>query len=72
MGATDPVAVVSLLKVIISNQIYLYFQKELGASKTLSTLIEGESLVNDGSAMVLFEVILKACEGESVTFGNFI
>lgn len=44
--------------------------KELGASKTLSTLIEGESLVNDGSAMVLFEVILTACEGKAVTFGN--
>ena len=40
-SATDPVAVVALLK-------------ELGASKQLGTLIEGESLLNDGSAVVLF------------------
>ena len=40
-SATDPVAVVALLK-------------DLGASKTLGTLIEGESLLNDGSAVVLF------------------
>lgn len=45
VSATDPVAVVALLK-------------ELGASKRLSTLIEGESLLNDGTAMVLFAVIL--------------
>ena len=41
VSATDPVAVVALLK-------------ELGASKRLSTLIEAESLLNDGSAFVLF------------------
>ncbi len=41
ISATDPVAVVSLLK-------------ELGAGKKLSTLIEGESLLNDGTAIVLF------------------
>lgn len=71
MGATDPVAVVSLLKVF--NIYWLRKQflfKDLGASKTLSTLIEGESLVNDGSAMVLFEVILGSCEGKQVTFGH--
>eukprot|EP00467_Chlorarachnion_reptans_P017377 CAMPEP_0114533510 /NCGR_PEP_ID=MMETSP0109-20121206/27289_1 /TAXON_ID=29199 /ORGANISM="Chlorarachnion reptans, Strain CCCM449" /LENGTH=199 /DNA_ID=CAMNT_0001716749 /DNA_START=49 /DNA_END=645 /DNA_ORIENTATION=+ len=41
LSATDPVAVVSILG-------------SLGASKQLSTLIEGESLFNDGSAYVLF------------------
>jgi len=41
LSATDPVAVVALLK-------------ELGASKALGTIIEGESLLNDGSAIVLF------------------
>lgn len=45
VSATDPVAVVALLK-------------ELGASKKLSTLIEGESLLNDGTATVLFTVVL--------------
>ena len=43
VSATDPVAVVSLLK-------------ELGASKKLGTLIEGESLLNDGTAIVIFMV----------------
>lgn len=44
LAATDPVAVVALLK-------------ELGASKPLETLIEGESLLNDGSAIVLFSLV---------------
>ncbi|CAH1803170.1 unnamed protein product [Owenia fusiformis] len=46
LSATDPVAVVALLK-------------DLGASKQLGTLIEGESLLNDGAAIVLFKVFLK-------------
>jgi len=46
ISATDPVAVVALLK-------------ELGASKKLSTLIEGESLFNDGIAYVIFLVLLQ-------------
>jgi NhaP-type Na+/H+ or K+/H+ antiporter len=44
LSATDPVAVVALLK-------------DLGASKKLGTLIEGESLLNDGTAMVVFLVL---------------
>ena len=51
ISATDPVAVVALLK-------------ELGASKRLSTMIEGESLLNDGTAMVVFLVLLRMVEGE--------
>ncbi len=43
VSATDPVAVVALLK-------------ELGTSKKLGTLIEGESLLNDGTAIVIFMV----------------
>lgn len=41
ISATDPVAVVSLLK-------------ELSSRKRLATLIEGESLLNDGTAVVFF------------------
>lgn len=52
ISATDPVAVVSLLK-------------ELGVSKKISTLIEGESLLNDGTALVLFLVLIKFVEGEN-------
>jgi len=50
VSATDPVAVVALLK-------------ELGASKKLGTLIEGESLLNDGTAIVIFMVFLFAITG---------
>lgn len=65
ISATDPVAVVALLK-------------ELGASKQLSTLIEGESLLNDGTAMVVFYVFLGMIEAENdplkepATFGEVI
>lgn len=41
ISATDPVAVVSLLK-------------DVSSRKRLETLIEGESLLNDGTAIVLF------------------
>ncbi len=45
VSATDPVAVVAILK-------------ELGASKKLATLIEGESLLNDGTAIVIFFILI--------------
>jgi len=45
IAATDPVAVVSLFKA-------------LGAPKTLTTLVESESLLNDGTTIVLFHIIL--------------
>ncbi|MCP4578823.1 MAG: hypothetical protein GY846_21300, partial [Deltaproteobacteria bacterium] len=46
ISATDPVAVVAILK-------------ELGVSKRLGTLIEGESLLNDGTAIVFFTVLFS-------------
>ena len=52
VSATDPVAVVALLK-------------ELGASKKLGTLIEGESLLNDGTAIVLFMVFFLSITGQA-------
>jgi NhaP-type Na+/H+ or K+/H+ antiporter len=54
IAATDPIAVVALLK-------------EVGADKKLNTLIEGESLLNDGTAMVAFLIFLKIAEGEEAT-----
>lgn len=54
ISATDPVAVVAILK-------------ELGASKKLGTLIEGESMLNDGTAIVLFLVVFAGITGESVS-----
>ena len=53
VSATDPVAVVALLK-------------ELGASKKLGTLIEGESLLNDGTAIVAFVILSAAVFGTGV------
>ncbi|CAM9338058.1 unnamed protein product [Discosporangium mesarthrocarpum] len=53
-SATDPVAVVSLLK-------------ELGVSERLSVLIEGESLLNDGTSIVLFSVFFNEAAGEAQT-----
>jgi len=51
-AATDPVAVVALLH-------------ELGVSERLGILIEGESLLNDGTAIVVFEVFYDALEENS-------
>jgi NhaP-type Na+/H+ or K+/H+ antiporter len=59
ISATDPVAVVCLLK-------------ELGASKRLATMIEGESLLNDGTAMVVFLVLLEIVEGEEKSVGYIV
>jgi CPA1 family monovalent cation:H+ antiporter len=45
ISATDPVAVVALFKV-------------LGVPKRLALLVEGESMFNDGTALVLFNLML--------------
>lgn len=55
LSATDPVAVVALLK-------------SAGASPKLTIIIVGESLLNDGTAMVLFEVFNTALNGTKYTF----
>jgi sodium/hydrogen exchanger 10/11 len=48
-SATDPVAVVALLN-------------DLGAPKQLGHMIEGESLLNDGTAIVLYSVIIEVVQ----------
>lgn len=50
VAATDPIAVVALFKT-------------LGAPKRLRVLVEGESLLNDGTALVLFGLILRLAAG---------
>ncbi len=45
VAATDPVAVVSLFRL-------------LGVPKRLSVLVEGESLLNDGTALVMFNLMV--------------
>ena len=51
VSATDPVAVVAALE-------------ELGAPEKLSSVIDGESLLNDGSAMVAFNIFLELAKGK--------
>ena len=55
--ATDPIAVVALFK-------------SLGAPKRLTVLVEGESLLNDGTAVVFFTLILGAVTGGSFSVGG--
>lgn len=59
LSATDPVAVVALLK-------------ELGASKKLSTIIEGESLMNDGTAIVVYQLFFQMVFGRSFTWAAIV
>eukprot|EP00746_Dinoflagellata_sp_MGD_P004011 gnl/MRDRNA2_/MRDRNA2_107772_c0_seq1.p1 gnl/MRDRNA2_/MRDRNA2_107772_c0~~gnl/MRDRNA2_/MRDRNA2_107772_c0_seq1.p1 ORF type:complete len:906 (+),score=138.75 gnl/MRDRNA2_/MRDRNA2_107772_c0_seq1:200-2917(+) len=57
LAATDPVAVVGLLK-------------EMGASRTLTMQIAGESLLNDGMAIVVWLVFYNMMNGQEYTAGD--
>ena len=54
ISATDPVAVIALFK-------------ELGAPLRLTVLVEGESLLNDATAIVVFKIILGLILGGTLT-----
>jgi CPA1 family monovalent cation:H+ antiporter len=56
VAATDPIAVVALFRT-------------LGAPPRLSTLMEGESLVNDGTAIVLTSIVYAAVRGGGLSVG---
>jgi CPA1 family monovalent cation:H+ antiporter len=56
VAATDPVAVIATFR-------------NLGAPRRLATLVEGESLFNDGTALVLFVVAVASVTGK-VTLGE--
>ncbi len=59
ISATDPIAVVGVFK-------------SLGVPKRLSVLVEGESLLNDGTAVVFFTLSLSIAAGAAVTVGGFV
>ena len=59
VAATDPIAVVALLK-------------RLGAPKELGLLMEGESLLNDGTAIVIFGLILAVVSGGNIGAGQLV
>ncbi|XP_018724450.2 sodium/hydrogen exchanger 8 isoform X3 [Eucalyptus grandis] len=57
LSATDPVAIVASLK-------------ELGTSRKLSTIIEGESMMNDGASVVLYQLFYKMVLGWHLKWGD--
>jgi len=59
LSATDPVAVVALFGT-------------LGVSPRLTTLVSGESLMNDGTAIVIFSLMLKITLGASFGAGSVL
>ena len=59
ISATDPVSVLATVK-------------EIGAHGRLALLIEAESLLNDGTAAVLFAVTLGVVGGEPLTFQSVV
>ena len=59
LSATDTVAVLSIMN-------------EAGASPKLSVIIVGESLFNDGTSMVLFELLSQTLHSGSTTFSDVL
>ncbi|MGE0441076.1 MAG: Na+/H+ antiporter [Gemmatimonadales bacterium] len=59
IAATDPIAVVGLFRA-------------LGAPKRLAAIVEGESLLNDGTAIVFFGMILAFVGGAELTVGGAV
>ncbi len=57
ISATDPIAVVAIFK-------------SLGVPQRLSVLLEGESLLNDGTAIVFFTLSVSLVAGTVVTAGD--
>jgi len=57
ISATDPVAVIALFR-------------ELGVSQRLTGLVEGESLLNDATALVLFKILLAIALGGALTWAQ--
>jgi CPA1 family monovalent cation:H+ antiporter len=59
IAATDPIAVVAMFK-------------SLGAPKRLKVLMEGESLLNDGTGIVFFTLSLSLVSGHHVAAGGLV
>ena len=59
ISATDPISVLAIFK-------------ELSISKRLSVIVEGESLLNDGTAVVLFQILLAGIVTGNLSIANGI
>lgn len=57
IAATDPIAVIAIFR-------------SLGVPRRLAVLVDGESLLNDGTGIVFFTLSLAAVAGNSVTAGG--
>lgn len=57
IAATDPVSVLAIFR-------------DLGAPRRLSAVVEAESLLNDGTAIVLFSIVLAALSSGGVSAGS--
>lgn len=59
IAATDPISVLAIFR-------------RLGAPRRLSTIVEGESLLNDGVAIVLFGILLDHAQGGALSVSSGI
>jgi CPA1 family monovalent cation:H+ antiporter len=57
ISSTDPISVLAIFK-------------QLKAPKDLAVIVEGESLLNDGAAVVLFNLLLLATVGHDITMAS--
>jgi NhaP-type Na+/H+ or K+/H+ antiporter len=55
-----------LLSPSLSTVAVVAILHEVGADKKLASVIDGESLVNDGSALVIFLVLQQIVQGASL------
>lgn len=59
ISATDPISVISVFR-------------EMGVSKRLSMILEGESLFNDGTAVVLFGILVAGVSSQNLSVARGI
>ena len=59
ISSTDPISVLATFR-------------KMGAPHKLTSIVEGESLFNDGTALVLFGILLEGQTGLIGSFGSFI
>jgi NhaP-type Na+/H+ or K+/H+ antiporter/CRP-like cAMP-binding protein len=57
ISATDPVAVVAIFS-------------ELGVAKRLGVLVEGESMLNDGTSIVVYSLLIQLLTGDLAEFSS--